>query len=508
MKNTSKNIWIKAAGAGLLLAVVLIAACNNYLDVKPQGQIDEDAATSDPEAAQNLVTGIYNNLWVGNVHGFPFVGVTNIASDDADKGSTPDDAASTQGALDNLTMTPNTTTLNDVWSGYYQAIARANKALQVLDPSTIDADVKSRLQGESHFLRAYLYFNLVRLFGGVPMIDKTLTPDEAASDQYQTRASKDQIYQMITSDLELALANLPAKGDAGSQVGKATKGAAAALLAKVSLYRQNWQRAFSLTDSIINGQLGSYSLQPEYADIWREAGANGPESIFEVQTGINAACDAAIEVYAVCQGPRAGGKRGWADLGWGFDNPSQSLLNAYEPGDKREAATVISINPNGTVLWDGFRIPGRDSVENDHYNYKAYHSRTREQYCGNPDRLPKNLRILRLGEVLLIHAEAALALGNAGAATMDINALRARAGLTAKATVTRADIWHERRVEMAMEHDRYFELVREDALAPGTAAAAFQVHGKTYTSGRNEVFPIPATQIQFSQGKLAQNPGY
>ncbi|SEM96123.1 Starch-binding associating with outer membrane [Chitinophaga rupis] len=508
MKNIRKNTWIKAASAGLVISAMLVAACNNYLDVKPQGQIDEEATTADPEAAQNLVTGIYNNLWVGNIHGFPFIGVTNIASDDADKGSSPDDAAPTQGALDNLTMNASTTTLNDVWSGYYQAIARANKALQVLDPATIDADVKRRLQGESHFLRAYLYFNLVRLFGGVPKIDKTLTPDEAASDQYQTRAGKDTIYQLITTDLEFALANLPAKGEAGSQAGKATKGAAAALLAKVSLYRQNWQRAFSLTDSIINGQLGSYALLPNYADIWRETGKNGTESIFEIQTGINAACDAAIDVYSVCQGPRAGGKRGWADLGWGFDNPSQSLVNAYEAGDKRKDATIITINSGGTVLWDGFRIPSRDSVENDRYNYKAYHSRTRESYCGNADRLPKNLRILRLGEVLLIHAEAALALNNPGPAVTDINALRTRAGLPAKGAVTRADVWKERRVEMAMEHDRFFELVREDALVPGTAAAAFQAHGKTFVRGKNEVFPIPATQIQFSQGKLQQNNGY
>jgi len=122
--------------------------------------------------------------------------------------------------------------------------------------------------------------------------------------------------------------------------------------------------------------------------------------------------------------------------------------------------------------------------------------------------LPKNLRILRYGEILLIHAEAALALGNEGAAVTDITALRQRAGLLPKATLTRQDIWHERRVELAMEHDRFFELVREDALMPGTAAAAFQAHGKTFVRGKNEVFPIPATQIQFSQNKLQQNPGY
>lgn len=507
MKNIHKSVVIKTVCLGFVLSAALIA-CNNYLDVKPQGQIDEEASVSDPAAAQNLVTGIYNNFWLGNIHGFPYIGITNIASDDADKGSSADDASATQGALDNLTMDANTSTLNDIWSGYYQAIARSNKAVQVLGSAAIDETTRAHLQGEARFLRAYLYFNLVRLFGGVPLVDKVLTPDEAMSDQYQTRASKDAVYQFITGDLEYALANLPVKGDAGSQVGRATKGAAAGMLAKVSLYRQNWQRAYSLTDSIITGKVGSYGLLNNYADIWRETGENGIESLFEVQTGINASCDAAIDVYSVCQGPRAGGKRGWADLGWGFGGPSQSLINAYEAGDRRRDATVITVGPAGVVLWDGFRVPGRDSVENDRYNYKAYHSRTREQYCGNADRLPKNLRILRFGEVLLIHAEAALALGNEGAAVTDITALRQRAGLLPKATLTRQDIWHERRVELGMEHDRFFDLVREDALVPGTAAAAFQAHGKTFVRGKNEVFPIPATQIQFSQGKLQQNNGY
>lgn len=507
MKNIHKSVVIKTVCLGFVLSAVLLA-CNNYLDVKPQGQIDEEASVSDPAAAQNLVTGIYNNFWLGNIHGFPYIGITNIASDDADKGSSADDASATQGALDNLTMDANTSTLNDIWSGYYQAIARSNKAVQVLGSAAIDETTRAHLQGEARFLRAYLYFNLVRLFGGVPLVDKVLTPDEAMSDQYQTRASKDAVYQFITADLEYALANLPVKGDAGSQAGRATKGAAAGMLAKVSLYRQNWQRAYSLTDSIITGKVGSYGLLNSYADIWRETGENGIESLFEVQTGINASCDAAIDVYSVCQGPRAGGKRGWADLGWGFGGPSQSLINAYEPGDRRRDATVITVGPAGVMLWDGFRVPGRDSVENDRYNYKAYHSRTREQYCGNADRLPKNLRILRYGEVLLIHAEAALALGNEGAAVTDITALRQRAGLLPKTTLTRQDIWHERRVELGMEHDRFFDLVREDALVPGTAAAAFQAHGKTFVRGKNEVFPVPATQIQFSQGKLQQNNGY
>jgi len=439
------------------------------------------------------------------MHGFSYVGMTNIASDDADKGSNADDGKANYGALDNLTMDGTVNNLNDIWSGFYLGIARANQALGALSGSTLDESLKNQLMGEARFLRAYFYFDLVRFFGGVPKIDKVLTPAEAASATYQTKASPDTIYQFIISDLEYALANLPVKG--ATNVGRVTRGAAAGMLAKVMLYRQNFQRAYSLTDSIIKQSIGSYGLVDNYADIWRTAGANSIESIFEVQTGVNAACNAGIASYSECQGPRAGGKFGWADLGFGFGTPSQSLLDDYEPDDKRTAGTIIFITATGTFLWDGFRVPGQDSVQNSRYNYKAYHSQIKEAFCGDRGRLPKNLRVLRYGEILLIHAEAALATGKPGEAVDDLNSLRPRAGLTPLLTATQETIWHERRVELAMEHDRFFDLIRQNELQPGRAAAAFLKHGKTFAD-RNKVFPIPKPQIDLSNGKLVQNTGY
>ncbi|SFE78412.1 Starch-binding associating with outer membrane [Chitinophaga sp. CF118] len=499
----NKNILLWCCLTGALLTGVI--ACKNYLEVKPQGQIDQSAAANDPATAQNLVIGVYNTMWEGGMHGFSYVGMTNIASDDADKGSNADDGKANYGALDNLTMDGTVGNLNDVWSGFYLGISRANQALAALQGGSLDETLKNQLMGEVRFLRAYFYFDLVRFFGGVPKIDKVLTPVEASSATYQTKAGSDTIYQFIISDLEFALANLAMKGDAATAVGRATKGAAAGLLAKVMLYRQNWQRAYSLSDSIINQSLGSYGLLDNYEDIWRTTGANGIESIFEVQTGVNSACNAAIASYSECQGPRAGGKFGWADLGFGFGTPSQSLLDEYEANDKRTAATIIFITSTGTFLWDGFRLPSQDSVQNNRYNYKAYHSKSKEPFCGDRSRLPKNLRILRFGEIRLIHAEAALATGRD--ALDDLNALRSRAGLAPLTSADRHAIWHERRVELAMEHDRYFDLIRENELEPGLAAAAFTKHGKTF-SDRNKVFPIPKPQIDLSQGKLLQNTGY
>ena len=496
-------MWCSLAGALLTGAI----GCSNYLDVKPQGQIDQDAAAQDPATAQNLVIGVYNTMWEGNMHGFSYVGMTNIASDDADKGSNPDDGKPTYGALDNLTMDANVNNLNDVWSGYYLGIARANQAEAALEGGSLEETLKNQLLGEVRFLRAYFYFNLVRFFGSVPKIDKVLTPAEASSATYQTKASPDTIYQFIISDLEFALTHLAIKGAATTAVGRATKGAAAGLLSKVMLYRQNWARAYSLSDSIVKQSVGSYGLMDNYADIWRTTGANSIETVFEVQTGVNAACNAAIASYSECQGPRAGGKYGWADLGFGFGTPSQSLMDEYEANDKRTAATVIFITPTGTFLWDGFRVPSQDSVQNSRYNYKAYHSQLKEPFCGDRSRMPKNLRVLRFGEILLIHAEAALATGRPGEALDDLNALRSRAGVLPLTSVDRHTIWHERRVELAMEHDRFFDLIRQNEVEPGIAAAAFAKHGKTFED-RNKVFPIPKPQIDLSQGNLVQNTGY
>jgi tetratricopeptide (TPR) repeat protein len=509
----------RAGTAVLALTLAIASGCKDYLDVPPQGQLSEEAIRTDPAAAQKLVDGVYNAMYLGgfgpDVHGLQFVILTDIASDDADKGSTPNDYGDAL-TIDNFTLTPTNGVANNAWNGYYQAIARANQALDKIPLSPSSDAVKNGLIGQVRFLRGYFYFNLVRLFGGVPKLDRVPQASEINDPEFQRRASAADIYAFIISDLQFAADNLPLKG--ATETGRATKAAAQGLLAKVYLYQKDYQKAFALTEEIVQGRSGAYALYPTYADIWRTAGANSSESVFEVQTGVNASCDnSAVALYSVSQGPRAGGPRsgGWADLGFGFNNPTQQLADAYEPNDVRRAGSIIFIQPTapagqrstGTVLWDGFRIPSKDSVENSRYSYKTYHSRTREANCGNNDYLPKNVRILRYGEVLLIHAEAALQTGNAGAALTDLTAVRTRAGLAAK-PATLENIWQERRVELALEHDRFFDLVRQESVQPGRIVPIFAAQGKTFVKGKNELFPIPQPQIDLSGGRLTQNPGY
>jgi hypothetical protein len=507
----------RAGSAALALSLALVSGCKDFLDVPPQGQLSEAAIRNDPAAAQRLVDGVYNAMYLGgfgpDTHGLQFVILTDIASDDSDKGSTPNDYGDAL-TIDNFTLTPTNGTVNNAWNGYYQAIGRANQALDKIPLSSAPDVVKNNQLAQVRFLRGYFYFNLVRLFGGVPKLDRVPAASEINSPDFQRRASAADIYSFIISDLQFAADNLPLKG--ATETGRATKAAAQGLLAKVYLYQKNYQKAFELSNEVVTGKSGSYALYPTYADIWRTVGANSSESVFEVQAGVNASCDnSAVNLYTVSQGPRSGGRGGWADLGFGFNNPTADLANAYEPGDVRRAGSIIFIQPTapagtrstGTVLWDGFRIPSKDSVENFRYSYKAYHSRTKEPNCGNNDYLPKNIRILRYAEILLIHAEAAAQTGNGAAAQTDLNAVRARAGLTPTAP-TVANIWKERRVELALEHDRFFDLVRQESVTAGRIVPIFAAQGKTFVKGKHELFPIPQPQIDLSGGLLTQNPGY
>ena len=509
--------YIKIALLAISLLFILPACSKSFLNVNPQGQITAQQALINDDAANQAVAGVYNTLYFGSFGnttvGLEWALLADVASDDADKGSIPDDQnVNGAGDIDNFTVTPNNTYLNNIWNGHYIGIARANQAIDILNENTsLDTATRNRLLGEVRFLRGLYYFNLVRVFGGVPKVTRVPQPSELNSDEFQTRASVDTIYQVIIDDFLYGISHLPLKNGAGYQIGRVTKGAAEAFLAKVYLYQKNWQQAFNLTADIINSNL--YSLVPDYNLIWREkpvngeGGNNNSESIFEVETGINTTSNAISPNYSDGQGPR--GKGGWNDLGFGLNDPSANLVNAYESGDTRMNATIIFINPTatapavstGTVLWDGFRIPSLDSVQNPRYNYKAYHSNILEsvQKDSSKDNKPKNIILMRYAEVLLIYAESAAMISNSGEATAKLNMVRARANL-GPSTGTQANIWKERRVELAMEQDRFFDLVRQ-----GRAGTVMRAAGKNFTDGKNEVFPIPQPQIDLSGGRLKQN---
>lgn len=474
----------------VVFSLVLFASCESDLDVVRTDNLTEDDFLNNPDNAIKLVNGVYEKQLSYNMYSFPWIGMTSITSDDADKGSTPSDSGSDKHKMDNLTFEASDISIKDVWNGRYEGIYRANTALFYLNQLQISESLKNRLIGETKFLRALFYFDLVRCYGGVPIVAKVVDINnvEEINATVYTRKSKEETYLQIETDLLDAIDKLPLKGQYSSNdTGRASKGAAQALLAKVYLYQQKWQQSFDMAGNVINSN--QYDLLGNYEDVWREVGENKSESIYEVQASLtNGLVD-----YTNVQGPR-----GTPDLGWGFNSPSLNLTNSYLAGDVRKAATIMFVP---STLWDGFIAP--TSWTNPRYNYKAYQSSISESWDGNRGNTAKNHRILKYSDLLLIRAEAALNLGNEPEAVDRVNEIRERTGLADVTSITMDQLLDERRWEMAMEYDRWFDLIRT-----GRAVSKMAADGKTFITGKHEVFPIPADELIKSGGRLLQNPGY
>ena len=477
----------------LLLGIVISISCKkSFLQEAPRTVTINDLLNNPQDGAQRLIASVYSKLYDWEVHSFSWNGISSISSDDADKGSDPGDTGTDKDLLDGWTFDATNLSFDEVWSGNFEGIGRAAYALKFIPGMNIAAADKDRYIGEAKLLRAYFYWNLVRTFGGVPKIDHVL---ESQADilAASIRVSASAIYAFMEEDLNDAISKLPVMVSA-SENGRVSKGSARALLAKVSLYQQKWSQAKAMCDAIISG--GQYSLLTNYALIWREAGEFLSESIWEVNA-IGMTPNKGVAGYFVPQAPRGPG-----GLGWGFNTPTLDLYNAYEPGDQRRAATIMQ---RGQTLWDGFVV--NTSAPNLYYNYKSYMSKTMETFNGDDWNCNKNLRLFRYGEILLIKAEAENELNDTTAAKNALNQLRVRAGLPSinaiSQTILRNNIYKERRVEMAFEHDRMFDLRRT-----GRAASVMQAAGKPYVSPKHDLFPIPQHQIDLSAGRITQNPGY
>lgn len=464
----------------VLIVSVFFLGCDDFVE---EVEIVDPTAEESGEDFQPIqfVTGVYGRH-TDFAYAFSFLGITEIISDNADKGSAPTDTGADKDQLDGLTHTPSSVSIRAMWTQWYKAIGRASLAIEFTESfEPIDESLRTRLIGECKFLRALNYFWLVRSFGDVPLQDVDIL----------NRAPVTEVYAFIEQDLMEAIDALPLKSDYAVQdLGRATQGAAQALLAKVLLYQEKWQEAADMANNVINS--GEYDLEPDYATVWRASTENGIESIFELQ-GRGEIIAHGIQQYSSTQGAR-----GPDGFGWGFNTPSEDLLNAFESeGDAiRRDATIIFA---GETLFDGRQInPG---VENPRYNEKAYSSLNAGQGDGD-----KNIRILRFAEILLIRAEALNELGQGDAALQPLNQVRTRVSLpeitSADQNTLRQAIWKERRLELAMEHDRWYDLLRQ-----GRAAEVMQAVGKPFETGKHELYPIPNDQL-IQTPDMEQNPGW
>ncbi len=499
-----------------VIAIALISTtsgCRKFLDTNRQGQYTTEdypyPGGSGPY--DTYLFGAYNDLRAYDVHCTGFFLATNVRSEDADKGSTASDGGADAISMDNFPVLPNNGIVNGMWNGYFGFITKCNTALDQLannkDITATDAQ-KIQSEAEARFLRGYAYFNLVRLFGRVPLIDKVLTVAQTNVPQ----ASPAQIYALIENDLKFAAANLPVSWDK-KFVGRATSGAANGILAKVYLTQQKWASAMSAANAVMTN--GQYDLSTTYDKIFGESGENSKESVFEVQATASASVQTANGVQInQFTGVRDAGV--W-NLGFGWNVPTSILEAAYEPNDPRRARTFLYRSTATTTYKTVYGENTATTWINPIYNHKVYSNPAMRAAYGSNSSWWMNIRILRYADVVLMYAEAANEVGgatNTTAALAALNSVRARArnGNTAillNVTTTdqallRAAIQQERRIELAMEYDRFFDLVRW-----GQSQAALAAAGKTnFSASRDNLLPIPQAQIDLSKGVLTQNPGY
>ncbi|WP_129718161.1 RagB/SusD family nutrient uptake outer membrane protein [Pedobacter sp. SYP-B3415] len=493
MKTTHSISWQKLGAACLFTIILGASSCkDSFLDVDPQGQQVATEFWKTEADATKAVNAIYANLRSWENVAFPALVIESTPSDEADKGSTPTDATFFN-LFDQFTVGSTEGSLQSFWTGQYRNINFCNQVLDNIPGITMNEGLKSRYLGEAKFVRAYSYFRLVRAYGGVPL---RLHIPKDNSEYNLPRATRQEVYAQIEKDLTEAAAILPASYPA-TDVGRATKGAALGLLAKVSMYQQKWTEVQNYTNQVMG--LG-YNLFPDFEKLFRVENENSVESVFEIQAEFVAGNNAANNSqYSQVQGV-AGVPAG----GWGFNTPSASLINSFEPGDPRRDATI---------LFPGERTPQGDliptTVPNIGYNQKSYVPFSR--FVSGNQGAEQNIRVLRFAEILLMNAEAANELGNTTQALTSLNRVRARArgtatGVLPDVTTTdkaalRAAIWRERQSELALESDRYFDVVRQ-----GRAAEVFGPKG--WKANKNEVWPIPQQEIDLSGSLLTQNPGY
>jgi starch-binding outer membrane protein, SusD/RagB family len=511
-----KNIFRMTYLVPVAMCMLLLSTgCKKFLDTERQGAYDADnypyPGGSGPY--DQFIFGAYNELRSFNVHSQAFITASSIRSDDADKGSTPADGGANAITMDNFPVLPSNGFCNTLWLGYYTLINRCNVTINEVNTNTTivaNDQIKQQTIAEARFLRAYAYFNLVRFFGRVPLIDKLFENPAQQNNIPQSTAA--QVYAFIEADLVFAAANLPLLWDS-KFVGRATRGAANGLLAKVYLTQQKWSQAMGAANAVMTS--GQYDLSTSYDRIFREEGENSSESVFEVQATASAAIPSNNGVqYAQIQGVRGAGL--W-DLGWGWNTPTTDLEAAYEANDPRKNRTIMYTSTNTTTFQTiyGENLP--TGLPNPRYNNKVYTNPATRASIGNRFGYWMNVRILRYADVVLMYAEAANEVGgtaNITAARNALNSVRARArggnnsilpDVTATdQAVLRDAIRRERRVELAMEHDRFFDLVRW-----GIAQTVLNAHGKTaFSNARDVLLPIPQAQIDLSAGVLTQNPGY
>ncbi len=549
-----------------IIVVSLFIACSeDFLEKKPLGMETTATFYTSADNASQAVTACYSVMIYRGSFSRNYWAFTDCGSDDTETAGEIGgvDQVPAQ-RIDKMVHLSSNAYFYEFWRNIYEGVNNCNIVIEklALPEANFDDNLKSRFIAEAKGLRAIYYFYLNSLFGGVPLIIEQLTPD-----QYYTteRASIAEVLHQVQADLTEVANILPSTYSAGND-GRLTSGAARAYLLKSLIFEssyaknyagderfagceQKWGQAWDVAQQIISS--GRYILEPDYADIWTEAGDDSQEHIFRV---ISAPLQASgselintplvstvLNTYQSCRAywevtvdtvtlerdsvAVDGGRNGW-----GLNAPTYDLAAEYEAGDPRFKLSVTTDQDTLLIDFgaDGGIQPRRAApsyASPSKMNNKKYDPPPSEWVINSFFRGPRDIKMFRYADVLLLAAEAALepSVNQPDKALEYVNMIRTRArnsgntGQPADLTsVDLSDVIHERRIELAMEAHRFLDIVRwgiaYDRLN-GSYRATDTIGGKPgepiqFVKGKNEFYPIPEQEIILSKGSLVQNPGY
>ncbi|GAA4431573.1 RagB/SusD family nutrient uptake outer membrane protein [Ravibacter arvi] len=491
-----KRYWI------LLILVMSQLSCENLLEKDPLATLSVVSGYKTESDAMKALSAAYNPLY--NYPGYDGYSIYDMVTDNALKGGEGPSDGSYFNDIANFTISSTNTVALQVWKNSYLGIFRTHLVLENVPGIEMDETAKSRIIAEARFLRAYYYFTLVTLFGDVPLIKTSVVKVPEV-----VRDPKAAVYDFIVEDFTAAIAVLPARSALpAAENGRITKGAAQAYLGKVYLYKSDFVNAEKWFKAVIDSK--EYRLADDYASLFTLAGEFGPENIFEINHVYSAQYLVARNLGSIRQGSAG-------MYGYGFCNPSQDLVDEFEAGDPRLWQTVYK---QGDKMPDG-KTADVGNSETGYMSKKAYLLAPDFPPTGDPIHSARNEIKLRYGMLLLWYAEAANENGNSTAAVSSLNEVRRRARqgksgvlpdvAAAGQEQLRNAIYHEQRVEYALENHRFFDLVRQGRAGKVLRAYAEKyktVKGKNFREGINEVLPIPQSEIDDSQKRLSQNNGY
>lgn len=476
-------------GASTLLSI--LPACSDFLEENPYGTVTPDTFYKTEQDAIMAGTSCYKqmndptNFWapgldaVGDMQSddiFPFLGWT--------------------GFMPTYQFDENHEAVKGVWNAAYKGISRCNTCIDNVAPMEIQEKVKNEVLGQAHFIRAYWYFRLVRLYGGIPLVTREYT---SLDDLYPERSSVDEVYKLILEDLMFASENLPLQWSS-AEAGRVTKGTAMAHLSLVYLNMKNWQEAEKWAAEVMKlEEQGVYELLVDYSAIHLEENENNKESILERQYST----EFSTNWRPVYFGPR--GVNLARHAGYGWIQCSKSIVEEFEPGDKRFAATFFQ---DGEILTVG----GKDLVYSGEmasaYGPTPHDVKKGNLYYGDVRQIGINTIVMRYAEVILFRAEALNELGRTSEAIPLLKRIRDRAGLETKAFYSqdemRKAIRHERRVEFAFEDIRGWDIIRwgiQDEVMSG-------IPGSKWVKGKCELWPLPAFVLDENPNIKENNPGW